>query len=149
MAAYEHLPIFKRLMDLAVFVEKVVSRFSRYHIYTLGSELRSMCHEALALVVDANSAPTGAPGASRSSASSRERGTGLTTGEENVRLAILLKLRILLERMKVHLMIAREVQAFHNRNSFVEATGIVVELCRQNEGWIKSTARGGCRGKER
>jgi hypothetical protein len=47
MAAYEHLPIFKKLMDLTVFVEQMVSRLSRYYRYSLGSELRSMCHEAL------------------------------------------------------------------------------------------------------
>ena len=46
MAVYEHLPIFKRLMDLNVFVEQMVSHFSRYYKYTLGSELCGMCHEA-------------------------------------------------------------------------------------------------------
>lgn len=51
MAACEHLSIFKRLMDLTVFMEQTVSHFSRYHKYTLGSELRMMCHEALGLVV--------------------------------------------------------------------------------------------------
>ena len=61
MAAYEHLPIFKKMMDLSVFMEQTVSHFSRYHRYTLGSELRSMCHEALGLVVDANNAPRAAP----------------------------------------------------------------------------------------
>ncbi len=49
MAAYEHLPIFKRLMDLTVFIEQTVSHFSRCHKYTLGSELRMMCREALGL----------------------------------------------------------------------------------------------------
>lgn len=49
MAVYEHLPIFKKLMDLTVFVEQTVSHFSRYYKYTLGSELRSICHEALGL----------------------------------------------------------------------------------------------------
>lgn len=141
MAAYEHLPIFKRLMDLTVFVEQVVSRFSRYYKYTLGSELRCMCHEALALVVEANSAPTGGSGAFSPEAQGKA-GVGGTAYENDGRRQVLLKLRILLERIKVHLMIAREVQAFHNRNSFVQATEIVVELCRQNEGWIKSTARG-------
>lgn len=30
MAAYEHLQIYKKIMDLAVFVESMVMRFSRY-----------------------------------------------------------------------------------------------------------------------
>ena len=115
MAAYEHLPIFKRTMDLSVLMEQIVLHFSRYHKYTLGSELRTMCHDALASIVEANS--------------TRERGP------------VLLKLRMLLERIKIHLVIAREVKAFHSRNSFSQATEIVVELCRQNEGWIKSTVK--------
>ena len=37
MARYEHLPIDKTAMDLAVYLEQVVRNFSRYHKYTLGS----------------------------------------------------------------------------------------------------------------
>ena len=31
MARYEHLPIYKTAMDLAVYVEQVMRNFSRYH----------------------------------------------------------------------------------------------------------------------
>lgn len=34
MARYEHLPIYKQAMDVAVHFEKVVAGFSRYHKYT-------------------------------------------------------------------------------------------------------------------
>ena len=37
MANYEHLPIFKKLMELSVLMEQVVQHFSRYHKYTLGN----------------------------------------------------------------------------------------------------------------
>jgi hypothetical protein len=40
MAQYEHLPIYKKAMDVAVYFEKIVKNFSRYNKYTLGSELR-------------------------------------------------------------------------------------------------------------
>jgi hypothetical protein len=40
MARYEHLPIYKGAMDLTIYFEKIVRNFSRYHKYTLGSELR-------------------------------------------------------------------------------------------------------------
>ena len=43
MARYEHLPIYKQAMDVAVHFEKVVTGFSRYHKYTLGTELRKPC----------------------------------------------------------------------------------------------------------
>jgi len=35
-ARYEHLPIYKQAMDVAVHFEKLVAGFSRYHKYTLG-----------------------------------------------------------------------------------------------------------------
>lgn len=41
MARYEHLPIYKKALDVAVHFEKVVAGFSRYHKYTLGTELRN------------------------------------------------------------------------------------------------------------
>jgi len=34
MARYEHLPIYKKAMDLAVYLEKIVRGFSRYHKYS-------------------------------------------------------------------------------------------------------------------
>ena len=41
MARYEHLPIYKQAMDVAVYFEKTVANFNRYHKYTLGTELRN------------------------------------------------------------------------------------------------------------
>jgi hypothetical protein len=35
MARYEHLPIYKTAMDLAVYLEQIVRNFSRHHKYTL------------------------------------------------------------------------------------------------------------------
>lgn len=40
MAHYEHLPIYKRAYDLALYFEQIVRGFSRYHKYTVGAELR-------------------------------------------------------------------------------------------------------------
>jgi hypothetical protein len=47
MARYEHLPIYKHALDVAVHFEKVVASFSRYHKYTLGTELRNASHAVL------------------------------------------------------------------------------------------------------
>ena len=55
MARYEHLPIYKKAMDLAVYLEKVVRNFSRYHKYTLGVELRQKSREIVTAVIAANS----------------------------------------------------------------------------------------------
>lgn len=54
MARYEHLPIYKQAMDVAVHFEKVVAGFSRYHKYTLGTELRNKSREIVAQIIRAN-----------------------------------------------------------------------------------------------
>lgn len=54
MAQYEHLPIYKRAMDLAVYIETIVRGFPRYHKYTIGSEMRALSHKIPVLVVRAN-----------------------------------------------------------------------------------------------
>jgi hypothetical protein len=56
MARYEHLPIYKSAMDLAVFMETQVRNMSRYNKYTVGAELRKRTLSALSFVVRANSA---------------------------------------------------------------------------------------------
>lgn len=40
MARYQHLPIYKAALDMAVHFERMVAGFPRYHKYTLGTELR-------------------------------------------------------------------------------------------------------------
>ena len=47
MARYEHLQIYKAGFDLAVYIEQIVAGFSHYHKYTLGTELRTLSHNAL------------------------------------------------------------------------------------------------------
>lgn len=56
MARYEHLPIYKQAVDVAVHFEKIVAGFTRYHKYTLGTELRNKSREVVVLIVRANAA---------------------------------------------------------------------------------------------
>ncbi len=37
MAYYENLHIYKKSLELAVYIENVVRNFSRYHKYTIGN----------------------------------------------------------------------------------------------------------------
>ena len=55
MARYQHLPIYKKAMDLTIYLVKIVRSFSRYHKYTLGSELRERSREIVGLIIRANS----------------------------------------------------------------------------------------------
>ena len=59
MARYEHLPIFRDAYDLTVHLEKIVRNFSRYHKYTLGTDLRNQSRRVLDLIVRANEATEG------------------------------------------------------------------------------------------
>lgn len=115
MARYEHLPIYKQAMDVAVHFEKLVAGFSRYHKYTLGSELRNKSREIVALIVKANAA--------------RDKQ------------AELLVLRDRLEELLILMRLAKEVRAFKSFKSFQFVVEQVVSVCRQNEGWLKSTQK--------
>ncbi len=96
MARYEHLPIYKKAMDLTIYLEKIVRSFSRYHKYTLGSELRQKSREVVGVIIAANSSVE--------------------------KLSLLLELRDRLEGAQVLLRISKEVRAF-NSSSAVSPTG--------------------------
>lgn len=113
MARYEHLPIYKQAMDVAVHFEKVVAGFSRYHKYTLGTELRNKSRDIVALIVKANAA--------------------------NDKYDHLLLVRERLDELLIIVRIAKEARAFKNSNSFQYAIEQVVSVCRQNEFWGHNT----------
>ena len=61
MANTEHLPIYKSSYDLCLYLEQVVQGFSRYHKYSLGTDLRDGGRRVLKLVVRANARYDKAP----------------------------------------------------------------------------------------
>lgn len=115
MTRYEHLPIYKKAMDVAVHFEKVVAGFSRYHKYTLGTELRNKSREVVSLIIKANSSSD--------------------------KLQQLLKLRERLEELIILIRLCKEVKAFKSFKSFQFAVEEVNSVSRQNEGWIRSVGR--------
>ncbi len=115
MAQYEHLPIYRKAMEVAVYFEKIVRNFSRYNKYTLGSELRIVSRDIVKLIIKANSA--------------REK------------LAVLYELRERLEELKVLIRISKETHAFKSFKSFQHAIDGIISVSKQNEGWIKSLSR--------
>jgi hypothetical protein len=116
MAQTEHLPIYKAAYDLCLYLEQAVRQFSRYHKYTLGADLRDGARRTLKLVVRANAR--------------RDKGP------------VLLELREALEELKVLLRLGQDVKAFANFNAFEHAITQVVEIAKQNEGWLKSQGQG-------
>jgi hypothetical protein len=116
MARSEHLPIYKASYDLCLYLEQVVHGFSRYHKYTLGSDLRDGARKALLLVVRANS--------------------------RRHKAELLLQLREELEALKVLLRLANDCKALANFKSFEHAIRLVTDIAKQNEGWLKSQGHG-------
>ncbi len=45
MARYDHLPIYKTAMALAVYLQNQVRQFSRYDKYSIGSDLRELSRD--------------------------------------------------------------------------------------------------------
>ena len=113
MAQYEHLPIYREAMRLAVHLENTVRGFARYHKYTLGSELRNGSRLIVALIIKANSTPE--------------------------RESVLLELRDVIEQVKVTARICQEVKGFKTFTGFTTTVEGLVLLARQNEGWLKNT----------
>ena len=116
MAQAEHLPIYKASYDLCLYLEQVVRNFSRYHKYTLGADLRDSALRVLKLVVRANS--------------------------RRDKIAVLLDVREEVEQLKVVLRLCQDVKAFASFKAFEHAITQVVEIAKQNEGWMKHQRQG-------
>ena len=112
MARYEHLKIYKAAIDLAIYVEQIVTGFSHYHKYTLGTELRILSHKIVVLIIKTNN---------------------VTDKRE-----LLGELSNLLEEMKVIVHLSKEVKAFHGFNNFEMCIRHLDNVIRQCSGWIKS-----------
>ena len=95
IAPGDFVPIYKQALDVAVYFERAVAGFSRYHKYTLGTELRNQSREIVGLVIRANSARDKQPE--------------------------LLILRERLEALLVTMRIAKEVQAFKSFGAYQQA----------------------------
>jgi hypothetical protein len=116
MARYEHLPIYRTAFDLAVHIEKIVRHFSRYHKYSLGSELRENSRRILERIIEANN--------------SQNRET------------LLLQLRADLEKFKVLARLCHQSGGFSSTRSYLYVSTQVVNLAKQNEGWLRQTGDG-------
>lgn len=116
MARHEHLPIYKAALDMTVHFEKLVAGFSRYHKYTLGTELREASRGVLMPVLRANNAK-----------------------DKIERSAELLVLRDRIEALLLAMRVAKEVKAFKSFAGYLHAVEQVGSVARQNEGWFKKT----------
>jgi uncharacterized coiled-coil DUF342 family protein len=111
MSFYENLPVYKKAQDLVVYFENVVKKFSRYHKYTTGTELRNLSREILDLIAEANTA--------------------------GVREATLKEVIKKIEKLKRSIRIASEIKAFRSLKNYEFASRSTVDLAKQCEGWLR------------
>ena len=111
---YENLPIFRSAMNLAVYIETIVKSFEKYHKYTIGVNLRERAQKMLFLISQANMAQD--------------------------KTKKLLQLRDMCEMMKITIALAKELKAFRSFKQFERSAKLAVEVCRQSQAWLKSSA---------
>lgn len=112
MANYEHLPIYKAALDLCIYFEKIVRNFDRHHKYVIGADLRRLSIKAVMLIIKANDARNKTP--------------------------MLLKLKNVMEEIKIMVKICREVKAFNSFKSFEVSVRLIDSVIKQCVGWLKS-----------
>ena len=106
---YQGLAVYRAATLLYVCTERVVKKFSRYHMYMLGDELRRHALQAPILVMRAN-----------------RRATRAVAMEE---------LCLGAETMKIMINLSKEVDAFASFSAYTELAKLVMELARQAEAW--------------
>jgi len=112
MSLHENLPIYKKALDLTIYIETVVSNFSRYHKYTVGTDLRNSSRRILLLIARANGAK-----------------------DKKVRL---LEARDSIEEVKILIRICKELKVFRSFTSFEHITRLTIDVAKQCEGWLRS-----------
>ena len=112
MAYYENLPIYKKAMELTVLMENTVRGFSRYHKYSIGSDMRQLARFIAALIIKANS--------------------------EKDKVRTLTALRDKCEEMKFVITLGKEIKVYKSFKQFQAAAELAVEVSRQSEGWLGS-----------
>jgi len=111
-ALYENLRVYKKSLELVMYLENTVRGFDRYHKYTVGSEMRNLARTILVLVAKANT--------------------------RACRLKCLEEALDKVEELRILVNVAREIKAFRQFKSFEFVTRLIVDISKQCEGWSRS-----------
>lgn len=105
---YENLPVYKKALDLAVYIETIVIGFSRYHKYNVGADLRNASRKILVLIAKAN--------------------------VKEVRREVLRDVLDKIEEFKILIRLCKEIRAFRSFKSYEFATRLTIDVAKQCEG---------------
>ena len=99
-------------MEVTAYVEEIVQHFSRYHKYSIGSELRDKCREVLYIIYKIYF--------------SKDKKVAVE------------KLRNSIEELKIIVFLANEIKALKSFKQFEILSRYCFELGSQAQGWLKS-----------
>ena len=108
MASYENLPLYKATFDLAVYFEKIVKHFDRYHRFTLGQDLRNQSRLIAKQVMRIHQ----------------------TKCKDDAN-----ELLAQIEELKLIIRLSKEAKAFHNPNSYGYCAKLLSTICNQSQSW--------------
>ena len=109
---YENLPIFKKALDLNIYIENCVRNFSRYNKYQIGSELREKARGVIYAIYKVYYA-------------------------ENKKDA-LLNLRNRVEELKITIYLAKELKSLRDFRQFEILSKMANDIAKQTQGWLNS-----------
>jgi len=116
MAQHTQLPLWRDAFELSVQIERAVQRFSRYHKYALGADLRSSTRLLL-------------------------RAITLAARKDAIALHARREVILLAEQIRAELALAHALKAFPCLQDFATAVALVGAVGKQSEGWLKQAKR--------
>ena len=110
----EILPILKSSLDFCVYIETIVKGFEKYSKYTIGVDVRNSSKEILFAVHT------------------------VIISENKKEKLIIVKEKC--ENMKMLLRLTKELQAFKSFTQFEHSSKLLIDICKQMQGWMKKYA---------
>ncbi|MCI5147797.1 MAG: four helix bundle protein [Candidatus Electrothrix sp. AR3] len=121
----ERLPIWRDANRLLLELEQAVRQFSRYHKYTVGTDLRRQAMYICRMLVRSLSA------------------------EEGQRLHQVRQMRHAVDDIKVMIQLAQEIKAFQNFRQFELISGLAVAIGKQGGAWYRQLSKRNARPESR
>ena len=109
---YENLPIFKKALEINLYIENAVRGFSRYNKYSIGSELREKAREVIYSIYKIYFAK-----------------------DKRVKIE---NLRDRVEELKIVIYLAKELKALRDFKQFEILSNMAFNIARQAQSWLKS-----------
>ena len=111
MAQFIHLPVYKKIYDLSLFIHRLTTTLPREHRYTFGARLKDCALELLMLIVRANS--------------------------KKIKITILEQASEKLEELKILVRLGKDLNII-GIGKYEECSRNFDEIGKQLGGWIKS-----------